>query len=98
MRVTLNNIAKAIFDKHGHKVELVRGNGYYYFTAAEDDYRLAPITYAHGSSVYTNVLAGWSVDRWVSEYETLIEDAIIPENATEERTGPKTIVMLGTKF
>ena len=92
MRLTRNNIAAAIFAKHGHKVELVKGNGYYYFSSAEEDYRLAPITYAHGVSVYTNGLWTMDIDRWVSAYEDLIEDVIVPEDATEDRTKPFTLI------
>jgi hypothetical protein len=93
MRLTRNNIAAAIFTKHGHKVELVKGNGYYYFSSAEEDFRTAPITYAHGVSVYVNGL--WcfdSIERWVSAYEDLIEDVIVPENATDEPTS-KIIIL-----
>jgi len=93
MRLTRNNIAAAIFAKHGHKVELVKGNGYYYFVSAEEDCRTAPISYAYGHSVYVNGL--WcfpEVERWVSEYEDLIKDVIVPENATEDRTKPITLI------
>jgi hypothetical protein len=92
MKATKKNVAAAIFEKHGHKVELVKGNGYFYFSSDEADYRLAPITYAHGTSVYVNGLWCFDVERWVSEYETLIEDVIVPENATEELT-TKIIVL-----
>lgn len=94
MRLTLNNIAKAIFEKHGHKVELVKGNGYYWFTSAEEDFRTAPISYAHGQSVYVNGLWCYTdVERWVAAYEDLIEGVIIPDNATDEPT--KKMVILG---
>lgn len=86
MKATRKNVAAAIEKKHGHKVELVKGNGYFYFTSAEDDYRTAPITYAHGASVYTNGLWTFDVDRWVGEYEYLIEGVEVPANATEEKT------------
>ncbi len=86
MRVTLNKIAEAIFEKHGHKVELVKGNGYYYFTSAEEDFLTAPISYAHGQSVYVNGLWCIDLEGWVGRYEDLIEDVIVPErNATEDR-------------
>ena len=86
MKATRKNVAAAILAKHGHKVELVKGNGYFYFASDEADYRLAPITYAHGTSVYVNGLWCFDVDRWVSEYEELIKDVIVPENATDELT------------
>jgi hypothetical protein len=84
MKATRKNVAAAIFKKLGHKVELVKGNGYFYFTSAEEDYRLAPITYAHGASIYTNGLWTMDVERWVGEYEYLIEGVVVPDNATEE--------------
>lgn len=96
MKATKKNVAAAIEKKHGHKVELVKGNGYFYFTSAEDDYRLAPITYAHGVSIYTNGLWAFDVDRWVSEYEELIKNAEVPENPTAEPTSK--IIILGGKF
>lgn len=86
MKATKKNVAAAILKKFGHKVELIKGHGYFHFTSAEEDFRLAPITYAHDSSVYTNGLWTFDVDRWVSEYESLIEGVEIPENATEEPT------------
>jgi hypothetical protein len=93
VRLTLNNVAAAIFDKHGHKVELVKGNGYYYFASAEEDCRTAPISYAYGHSVYVNGLWCYgTVERWVSEYEDLIKDVIVPEDATEDRTKPITLI------
>ena len=99
MRLTRNNIAKAIFEKHGHKVELIKGDGYYYFTSAEEDFRTAPITYAHGSSIYVNGL--WcldSIERWVSEYENLIEDAEVPEDAISEIKNPRLIKLTAITF
>lgn len=79
MRVTRNNIANAIFDKTGHKIELVKGNGYNYFVSAEDDHRTAPITYAYDASVMVNSIGLFSVDRWVSDYEYLIRDVDVAE-------------------
>ncbi len=84
MRLTRNNIAAAILAKHGHKVELVKGAGYFYFTSDEADYRLAPITYAHGASVYTNGLWTMDIDQWVSAYEDLIEGVEVPKNAAKD--------------
>ncbi|RKZ88296.1 MAG: hypothetical protein DRQ39_02650 [Gammaproteobacteria bacterium] len=93
MRLTRNNIAAAIYAKHGHKVELLKGDGYYYFTSAEEDCRTAPISYAHGQSVYVNGLWCYdNIERWVREYEDLINDVIVPENAAEDRTKPITLI------
>lgn len=92
MKATRKNVAAAIEKKLGHKVELVKGNGYFYFTSAEEDYRLAPITYAHGVSVYTNGLWTFDVDRWVGEYEDLIKGVEVPVDATEDPTS-KIIIM-----
>ncbi len=84
MRPTHNTIAEAIFEKHGHRVELVRGTDYFYFVSDEADYRLAPITYAYTASVETNWLWSRDVDQWVSEYESLIEGVEVPENAAND--------------
>lgn len=96
MKATKKNVAAAIEKKHGHKVELVKGNGYFYFTSAEDDYRTAPITYAHGVSIYTNGLWTFDVDRWVGEYEYLIEGVEVPADALESPT--TKLIILGNKF
>jgi len=93
MRLTRNNIAAAIFEKHGHKVELVKGDGYYYFTSAEEDCRTAPISYAHGQSVYVNGLWCYeTIERWVSEYEDLIKDVVMPEEPSKKYI-PHVIIM-----
>ncbi len=82
MKATKKNVAAAIFKKFGHKVELIKGHGYFHFTSTEEDFRLAPITYAFDSSVYTNGLWTFDVERWVAEYADLIEGVEVPENAT----------------
>ena len=96
MRTTRKNIEAAILEKHGHRVEIVKGDGYWYFCSAEEDYRTSPLTYAAGTSVWVMHLTDFSVDRWVAAYEELIEGVEVPE--LSEDTGPKTIVLTGWKF
>ncbi len=86
MKATKKNVAEAIFKKFGHKVELVKGHGYFHFTSAEEDFRLAPITYAFDSSVYTNGLWTFDVERWVGEYAYLIDGVEVPKTATDPVT------------
>ena len=98
MKATKQNVAAAILTKHGHKVELVKGNGYFYFTAADDTYyRLEPITYAESPSVWINAFCDTDVAWWVCRYEALIEAAEVPENALEP-VSTATIVILAHKF
>lgn len=82
MKATKKNVAAAILEKHGHKVELVKGDGYYYFVTAESDWELAkvePIAHADGSMVYSMWLTDYDVDGWVSNYEYLIKDVEMPD-------------------
>ncbi len=96
MKATRKNVAEAIFKKHGHRVELVKSDGCFYFTSAEEDYRDAPITFAYGSTIYVNSLWTFDVDRWISEYEDLIEDVIVPKK--NDNPEPKVIKMTANQF
>ena len=97
MKATKKNVAAAILAKHGHKVELVKGNGYFYFAAEQDaDYRIEPITYAESPSVWINAFCDTDVEWWVLRYEYLIEDAEVPENALEPITNK--MIILAHKF
>ena len=97
MKATKKNVAAAILAKHGHKVELVKGNGYFYFAAAQDsDYRLEPITYAETPSVCINAFCDTDVEWWVARYEDLIDGVLVPENALEPPT--QKIIILAHKF
>lgn len=66
MRVTINNINKAI-EKYGY--EIVRGYGYFYFWPLSDD---IPLLY--DSSVYTCHLTIMNVDEWVEQLEYKIKN------------------------
>jgi hypothetical protein len=64
-RPTLKSIAKAcIAAGLPADIELVKGNGYFYFWCEE-----APNW--HSSSVYTNFLNDLTLDQWVEEAKTL---------------------------
>ena len=98
MKATKKNVAAAILEKHGHKVELVKGNGYFYFAAAQDaEYRLEPITYAETPSVCINAFCDTDVEWWIHRYEDLIDGVLVPENALEP-VSTNTIVILAHKF
>ncbi len=93
MKATKKNVAAAILKKHGHKVELVKGNGYFYFAVEQGaDFYIEPITYAKSPSVYINAFCGTTVEWWVGHYEYMIEDVVVPENAGEKHI-PRTIKM-----
>ena len=70
MRVTRRKVEQAIYDKYGIYVELVNGEGYWYFAATQD-----PQSYfvaGESTSVYCMTLNGaeWStVDWWVRQFE-----------------------------
>lgn len=67
-RVTIKTINKAIA---AHHVELVKGEGYFYFAGLEG----SPVYNEDVvPSVYSNVLGCMSVDEWVSHVETAIKE------------------------
>lgn len=93
MKATKKNVAAAILKKHGHKVELVKGNGYFYFAVEQGaDFYIEPITYAESPSVYINAFCGTDIDWWVGRYEDMIEGVVVPETSIEE-LGTKVIKM-----
>ena len=74
MRITRRKIEKAILDRFGLDVILIRGNGYYYFATDDDDsaeviYRLST------TSVWTMHLNGGciTIDWWVGRFEDFLE-------------------------
>jgi hypothetical protein len=82
MKATKKNVSAAILKKHGHKVDLVKGDGYHYFSTTESDWELAkvePIAHAEGSMVYSMWLGDYDVDGWVAQYESLIEGVEMPD-------------------
>lgn len=82
MKATKKNVAEAILKKHGHKVELCKGDGYYHFAPAESDWELAkvePIAHAEETMVYSMWLTDYDVAGWVENYEALIATAEMPD-------------------
>ncbi len=57
----LKTINKALADK-GYKVELVKGNAYYYFSGEE-------ALKFYNSSVYVTKLSQLTLEQWIAEYE-----------------------------
>lgn len=61
--VTLKQINKALKNK-GYEVELVRGEGYFYFFGNDADYLTS-------QGVYIPRLSDQSVEKWVEDFEFL---------------------------
>lgn len=77
MRVTRNNICKAIKEETGYDVGLERGDGYFYFFYDGEDEATIKLLYGQmqSTSVWTYHLTNFSVERWVEEFKALMEDA-----------------------
>lgn len=67
-RTTIRRVNDALEAAGFKGVELVRGNGYFYFSGG-DTVRW------HTTAVYTNRLTGMTVDEWVDEARRLREEA-----------------------
>lgn len=61
--LTLKKINQSIREL-GHSEELVKGNGYYYFTKGDTASR-------YETAVYVNSLNSLTLDMWLDEYERL---------------------------
>lgn len=74
MRITRHKIEQAVFNRFGVITELVRGNGYYYFSSAGDDASDDVIYRLPTTSVYTMQLNGGSVtlDWWLGYFEDFL--------------------------
>lgn len=70
MRATLNNINAALKDE-GIPGQLVRGKGYFCMTDTGDGLYWAG---AYCSSIMVYHLSSWSVERWVREIKSLMEE------------------------
>ena len=75
MRVTINNINKAIKEKTGVDAQIVKGEGYFYFVSVTDEKVDTILNGAYSSSVYVFHLTSYSVERWVEEFETIWNEA-----------------------
>ena len=71
MRVTRNNISKAIAEKTGLNVELIDANGYFYF-ASNDEATALRLASCFSMSVFTNHLTALTIDQWVESFIDLI--------------------------
>lgn len=67
MRVTINNINKALKLRTGLDVKIWRGEGYFYFYSDDDKVGLM-IAGFESASVYTCQLGIQSVDEWVNDF------------------------------
>ena len=75
MRLTLNNISKAIKEKTGVDAQIVRGEGYFYFVSDTDEKVDTILNGAYTASVYVNTLGVFSIERWVEEFESIWNEA-----------------------
>ena len=95
MRVTANNIAKAVKAETGIDVELVTGDGYYWFASVGG---INVLDYAPTTSVYVTRMSDFSVERWVEEFKGLIEGVEVPEKLERNEDGTyKPIVLQSFK-
>ena len=69
MRITRAKVEQAIRNKYGIDVELVKGNGYWYFIPA-DSWVLGCMG---GTSIYTMMLGGVELNWWVEAFEDLFD-------------------------
>lgn len=73
MRVTANNIAKAIKSTTGYDVGLYHGKGYYYFYSDDDETALM-IAGFNTASVYTYRMSWLTIEQWVGMFENMLAD------------------------
>ena len=82
MKATKKNVAAAILEKFGHRGELVKGDGYYYFSPQSSDWekaKIEPIAHAETTMVYSMWLTDYDLSGWVANYEYLINGVEMPE-------------------
>jgi len=73
-RVTRKAISKAIKEKHGLDVEIIRDpSGYHYFFSDDEETGLMLARW-YATSVYVNRLTDLSVERWVEEFTDMMEE------------------------
>lgn len=92
MKATKQKVSEAIWAKHGHKVELVKSGGYFYFSVIGADWKIEPISWASSSSVWVYRITDLDLDGWVAAYEELIEGVEIPEAHDPDKQKPIVLV------
>lgn len=94
MRITINNINKEL-KRLGHKEEIVRGEGYFYFIGG------GAHCWSEGSSVLTCQLTSFSVARWIEIFEDMKARAIdlgdVDEYGNEPKANDTKIIILGRR-
>lgn len=65
--LTMKAVNKAIKEAGFDEIELVRGNGYFYFASTSDGMHW--IDKAYSASVYVTKLNDLRLDRWISELQ-----------------------------
>ena len=71
-RVTRSRIAAAVKARTGLSVELVKGDGYFYF-GSDDPATGLILARCDSTSVYTMTLGGVSVDWWANRFDDILE-------------------------
>jgi hypothetical protein len=73
MRVTKNNISKAIKEKTGYDIGISSAYGYFYFYSDDKETDLM-LKGWETTSIYSNFLTHQSVEGWVRDFERLMQD------------------------
>lgn len=73
MRVTKNNISRAILDETGFNVKISTGIGYFWFYSDDEKTDLL-LSGLESTSVYSNLLSHMSVERWVETFYDIINE------------------------
>lgn len=69
-RLTAKKVAAEIYKHFGYEVELINGNGYFYFVEPDHLHRLDNW---ETTSVYVNSLNQMSLDQWLADFKAMIE-------------------------
>ena len=70
-RLTAKTVCNEIKKRFGYEVELVNGNGYFYFVEPDHLHRLDRWS---TTSVYVNSLNQMDLEGWMGSFENLLKD------------------------
>lgn len=71
-RITRSTIVNAIHAKHGVRVSLAKGEGYFYFYSDAEKVGLL-LNMLQSTSVYVYTLGQMTLDQWVASFEALFD-------------------------
>lgn len=72
--LTLKRITKEI-QKHWPKVELVRGEGYFYLYSSDEEVGLK-LSSLYTTGIYVNLLSHLTLEQWVQEVRVIMNSNI----------------------